>query len=85
MTTQVYDGSDYTGTNTYFIIANSEEKLCREVQVFIDEHKTENNSIWMYVNPVKPSKINLRPEYSAELMVTDKTEKVIMTLYSRMW
>lgn len=85
MTTQVYNGSDYTGTNTYFIITSSEEKLYQEIQDFIDEHKTENNNIWKYINPVKPSKINLRPEYSAELEITDKTEKAIMTLYTRIW
>ena len=83
MITQFYDGSNYEGTNTYFIVANSEKQMYSELDDFIKKYGNDDNEIYMYVNRVKPSKINLRPEYSMELEIKDKKQTLLMILYKK--
>ena len=85
MVTQHYDGSDYTGTDTYFIVSSSQTLMYEELNGFIKEYGTKNNEIWMYVNPVKPSKTNLRPEFSMEVIIEEKPSNRIFYLYSKVW
>lgn len=86
LVTQKYDCSDYTGTNTYFIIAKSENQMYDEMKNFIKEHGTDKNEIWVYFNPIEPNKVNLRPEYSMELEIIEKSSGMkIMSLYERIW
>lgn len=56
MVTQIYDKEDFTNTNTYFIVAKSEEQMYDEMKEFIKTHGTDDNRIYAYENPVKPSK-----------------------------
>jgi hypothetical protein len=58
-----YDGKDDWGT--FFIVSNSRENMFDELEEYCLAHKDEK--IYYYVNPVRPSKINLRPEYSMEI------------------
>ena len=64
MISQTYRSIDCTGSNTFFIIAKSEDQLYDEMNQFIKEYGTNDNKIYAYEHPVKPSKENLRPEYS---------------------
>lgn len=77
----------YTGDNTYFIIGNSWEKVEEELKDFIKEHGTEDNEIWVYREPgPKPSKINLRPEYTMGVDVISKDKKLLMLFgQERVW
>lgn len=83
MITREYHGEDYSNTNTYFIVAKSEKQMNKEMDDFIKEHGTDENMIYVYVNPVRPSKVNLRPEYSMELNIYNKDERLILVGWSR--
>lgn len=86
MITQNYDGIDHSDTDTYFIIGKSEKQIYSELKTFVQEHKTEDNSIWFYENPVRPSKVNLRPEFSMEVVIRDKnTYPTLMLFYRQIW
>lgn len=82
MITQTYRSIDCTGSNTFFIIAKSEDQLYDEMNQFIKEYGTNDNKIYAYEHPVKPSKENLRPEYSMQLEIMDKDDYSI-TLWFR--
>lgn len=85
MVTQHYDDSDYTGTDTYFIVNSSQTLMYEELNDFIKEYGTKDNEIWVYINPVKPNKDNLRPEFSMEIIIREKPNNFIVTLYSKVW
>ena len=85
MVTQNRYGEDYTGTGIYFIITNSENKMYKEIDEFIENHKSDDNSIWLYIEPVKPSKVNLRPEYCAELHVCEKNDGYLHLFQIKIW
>ena len=82
MVTQNYRGCDCTGSNTFFIIAKSVNQLCDEIDQFMKEHKTDDNMIYVYDQPVKPSKENLRPEYSVQLDIRDKDNSVRAQMFT---
>ena len=64
----------YVGDDTYFIIGSSWEEIDKELEGFIKEHGTKDNTIWIYREPgPKPSKVNLRPEYTMEVSIIDKS------------
>ena len=85
MVTQIYDNSNYTGTNIYFIVSRSEDQMYKELKDFIKKYGTDSNTIWVYRNPVKPSKINLRPEYSMEISIKDRNDITHMMFYQKVW
>ena len=72
-----YDGED--NQDTLFIISNSEQNMWDEFKEYCKQHP--NDEIWYYVNPVVPSMINLRPEYSIELMINPKG----FVMFARRW
>ena len=83
MVKQEYGINGFTGK--YSIIGNSTEQINRELTKFVKEFGTEDNEIWIYINPVRPSNINLRPEYSMEVIVKDKKELLLMFWYQKVW
>ena len=85
MVTQIYDNFNFTGTNIYFIVCRSEDQMYKELKDFIKKYGTDSNTIWVYRNPVKPSKINLRPEYSMEISIKDKNDITCMMFYQKVW
>ena len=76
---------DASDTNTYFVIANSEKEMYEEVNRFVKEHKTDSNAIWVSYIGVKPNKINLRPEWSAELEICEKYDGLIHLFQQQLW
>lgn len=86
MITQIREYGDFTGTNTYFIIGKSWEEVDTELKNFIKEHGTNSNEIWIYKEPVRPSKINLRPEYTMEVNVmSEKDSGILMIAQTCVW
>ena len=76
---------DFSGSNTYFIIGDSWNSVYDELSEFINQHGTEHNTIWVYEEPIRPSKINLRPEYSLEVNIRDKDDMILMCWSRRVW
>ena len=88
MITQIHKtlSIDTTGTDVYFVIAKSEEELYNEINRFVEKYKSDDNSIWCSIIPVKPSKVNLRPEYSAELQICQQRyDGLIHLCQRRVW
>lgn len=87
MITQYHNtlGIDATGTNTYFVVANSLEKMNEEIEEFVNEHKSPDIAIWCSYISVKPSKVNLRPEWSAELKICERQDGLIHLFQEQIW
>lgn len=83
MITQTYRSMNCTGSNTFFIIQKSEDQLYDEMIHFIKEYGTNDNKIYAYEQPVKPSKENLRPEYSMELKIMNKDDSSIILWFRK--
>lgn len=65
---------DFEGTDGFIIWGKSRKEIYSELNRFIKQHGTDKNTIWVYENPVRPSKENLRPEYSMEVQVENIEE-----------
>ena len=84
MITKEYRGIDVSkNKNKFFIISSSKDQLYKELDIFVKEHATDDNCIWFFEQPVKPSKVNLRPEYSMEVLITEKDYNSIIIFYKR--
>ena len=56
--------------NGCFIIATNEEDMYKALKEYADLHP--ESDIWIYKNPVRPSKENYRPEYSMEVELANR-------------
>lgn len=65
---------DFSKVENYYVAYGPDEnKLLKEIEEFVKEHATESNAIYLTVRPeIKPSKVNLRPEYMYEIHILDR-------------
>jgi len=60
-------GINFEGTNSFMIVTDNPELLFDELKEYCESNLKEE--VWYYMNPVRPSKENSRPEYSIEVLI----------------
>jgi hypothetical protein len=83
MITQKHREYECIKTDRYLIVAKSEKEMNDDLNQIIKEHATDDNAIYVYPLPVRPSKETLRPEYSMEVIIDKIDSKVFMPWWIR--